>query len=206
MDPSDRSPTLTLDYCGHDHVLEVPRALAVVSAAQRWETRTLSEPIVKQLSQSSRVLADLVARLHEARSDVEGRGLEVGHDALLDERLRCLEALLASPWVQALAPACQNNTVLAALYKFPPANSLWPYLEGCVENKQWSECWTIFRALPDFGLQNDSNLRRVRDLLLFEMAALTSQSGAFESFFSSLKMSQKNHSGPVCTLFYSFLV
>jgi len=180
---------LRIDYCNDAD--EKILSCETIEHVPRWKTRNLTEGVMRQLTQGSRVLADIVGRLHDEHFQKgvndggvpNSRPFELARDVLLNEKMRSFEALFTAPWLVPQIPIFDGNRALAALHKGPPSSWLWRYLGQLANQRLWTECWSVIKSLPDFFIHCDLNLRRFRDLVLYELAFLLSHNGKGTIFF-----------------------
>lgn len=144
------------------------------NADEKWINRRLNDSILRHLSQSSRILADIVQKIHEAKEPPQ---TEVARDVLTEEKLKYLDCLFNAPWLQSVAPLFKGNHVITALHKCPPEDHLVEFFQNCINNKNWSACLDVLFALPDYCLFSELNIKRLRDVILCEMAHTASKQG-----------------------------
>lgn len=165
---------LILDYgplLPRDNILEPKRNLD-----EKWVNRRLSDSILRHLSQTSRILADIVEKIHEAKEPPQ---TEVARDVLTEEKLKYIDYLFNASWLQSIAPLFNGNHVITALHKCPPENRLVDFFQNCINNKNWSACLDVLFALPDYCVFSELNIKRLRDVVLCEMAHTASKEGSY---------------------------
>lgn len=144
--------------------------------SDKWRHRTLSESILRHLSQSSRVLADIVQKIHEAKEPAQ---TEVARDVLTEEKLKYLDLLLNAPWFQNISPLFDNNPVITALSKYPSEAQLNIFFQECILKGDWLSCLGVLFALPDYYMLSSLNLKRLKDVVLREITLSTSQKSRY---------------------------
>lgn len=151
-----------------------PEAKPTEPFEEKWLGRKLTDSILRHFSQSSRVLADIVQKIHEAK---EPGQMEVARDVLTEEKLKYLDLLFSAPWLQHLSPLYNGNPVIAALSKYPEERQLVKYFETCAANGEWIKCIEVLFNLPDYFLFSDLNVKRLKDLVLREATIFASEEG-----------------------------
>lgn len=136
-------------------------ALNVAEISSSWQTRRLRPNLLQYLEGHSWLLSYLLQRLHKVESPTI---LESSCDST--RRTACLENLLNSPWVDKLKPLFDDNRTLTAISDGIPARELWRYFEHRREDYDWEDSLAILDALADNAMRRDSELLRLRDLIL----------------------------------------
>lgn len=142
---------------------------------EKWLSRSLTEPILRHFSQNSRILADIVQKIHEAKEPVP---TEVARDVLTEEKLKYLDHLFGAPWLQHLSALFHGNTVIAALSKYPKDENLVKFFEECVTSSNWSHCVDVLFALPDYLVFSNLTVKRFKDIALREATIAASKKGS----------------------------
>ncbi|KAK6621475.1 hypothetical protein RUM44_001282 [Polyplax serrata] len=156
---------------------------------EKWLSRSLTEPILRHFSQNSRILADIVQKIHEAKEPVP---TEVARDVLTEEKLKYLDHLFGAPWLQHLSALFHGNTVIAALSKYPKDENLVKFFEECVTSSNWSHCVDVLFALPDYLVFSNLTVKRFKDIALREATIAASKKDQHKSWYFSEHISDVN--------------
>lgn len=160
-----------------DYNVTYPTRIRQEKFVEKWLNRSLSDSILRHFSQSSRVLADIVQKIHEAKDSVQ---TEVARDVLTEEKLKYLDLLFSAPWLQYVSPLFHRNTVIAALSKYPEEHTVVEFFQNCVANKEWNKCLDVLFALPDYYVFSNLSIKRFKDIALREATIMVSREGVFQ--------------------------
>ena len=147
--------------------------------SEKWLERNLNDSILKHFTQNSRILADIVQRIHEGKNLTDGK---IPREILTDDKSKYLEILFNAPWLQDLTPVFHDNVIIAALSKYPEEENLVEFFEKCVENKDWIKCLDVLFALPDYFVFSEVNVQRFKDVVLREASFLPFEKGIRNCF------------------------
>lgn len=136
-----------------------------------WKHRVVQDPVLKFLECHCWMLSVLVQRVHQEKSFHASLVNGTLSHKMIDEKIKCLEQLFRSKWVDVLKPVFQNNLIVAALHSKPDTDKLWCLLDRLVKKREWQQCAEILWALPETELQNDSKLQTFHDIVMYEQAS-----------------------------------
>ncbi|XP_069671907.1 uncharacterized protein Sptz isoform X2 [Periplaneta americana] len=136
-----------------------------------WKHRVVQDPIVKFLESHCWLLSLLVQRIHQEKSLHASPVNETLSQNIIDGRIKCLEQLFRSEWVNALKPLYQNNLIVTALNSKPNIKEFWCILDKLMKKQDWKQCTRILWALPERELLNDPKLQTLHDIAMFEQAS-----------------------------------
>lgn len=138
---------------------------SVTSIAQTplWQTRVLRASLLQYLENHCWLLSYLIQRMHHENPTI----LENSCDNI--KRVACLDNVLSSPWIDKLKLLFNDNQTLAAIHDGISARELWRYFEFKRENHNWHNYLEILNVLPDNVTRCDTELQRLKDIVLSHM-------------------------------------
>ncbi|XP_021918501.1 uncharacterized protein LOC110829239 isoform X4 [Zootermopsis nevadensis] len=148
-----------------------------------WKHRVVQDSVLKFLECHCWMLSVLVRRVHQEKALHASPVNETPSHKMIDERIKCLEQLFRSKWVDVLKPVFQNNLIVAALHSKPDMTELWCLLDQLVKKREWRQCAEILWALPETELQNDPKLQTFHDVVMYELASKLPDEGRFSPWW-----------------------
>jgi hypothetical protein len=136
-----------------------------------WKDRVVQEPVLRFLECHCWLLSVLIQRIHQEKSLHASPVNETLSHKMIDERIKCLEQLFRSKWVDILKPVFQNNLIVTALHSKPEMEELWCLLDKLAKKQEWQQCADILWALPETELLNDPKLQTFHDIVMYEEAS-----------------------------------